>query len=127
MIKQLQCFNTSVFLNNKNIQAHQRLCNIYRNSAMYQEAEKSYIILAGNSINDDIKECRIQMNKYVINYRQVLNLDSSVQVDSDQFNRAYKKACSKWHPDRFINDPSIKKFAEFKFKQIQDARTALSK
>ncbi|CAL6032808.1 Chaperone_protein DnaJ [Hexamita inflata] len=73
----------------------------------------------------DILQCRDYIKKFVLDHRSILNIDFNVQPDSDQFNRAYKKACAKWHPDRFINDPQMKKFADQKFKQIQDARTVL--
>ncbi|CAL6006095.1 Chaperone_protein DnaJ [Hexamita inflata] len=123
--KQIQCYNLVIFVNNMHCKAHEQLSNIYLSKEMYQEAEKSLCVIANNIVNEKIILCRKYIKKYVLDHRSILNIDITVEPDSEQFNKAYKKACTKWHPDRFNNDPTKKKFAETKFKQIQEARSML--
>ena len=45
----------------------------------------------------------------------------------EDINKAYKKLCMKWHPDRWVNaSEEDKKNAEEKFKEVNEANSILS-
>lgn len=54
-------------------------------------------------------------------YYAIIGVDKGIDCDSDAYNKAYKKVCLKFHPDRHARDPVMKRFAEIKFRTIQEA------
>jgi len=59
------------------------------------------------------------------NYYEILGIDKN--ASEQDIKAAYRKLASKWHPDRFANEPDDKKKeAEEKFKEINEANAVLS-
>lgn len=54
-----------------------------------------------------------------------MEVDKNIDTTSDDYNRKYKRVCAKWHPDRYARDPVMKRFAQSKFRQIQEADDVL--
>jgi len=56
---------------------------------------------------------------------EILELDSEFSID--ELNHAYRDLVAVWHPDRFSNNPRLKRKAEEKLKTVNEAyRTVLS-
>ncbi len=55
----------------------------------------------------------------ILRYFKVLDLDTGASYD--KANQAYRDLVSVWHPDRFAKNPRLKKKAEEKLKEINEA------
>ena len=54
-------------------------------------------------------------------------LDLNPGASLEEIKAAYRDAVAVWHPDRFVNNPRLKRKAEAKLKDINDAyKTLLS-
>jgi hypothetical protein len=56
-------------------------------------------------------------------YLEILELQPGASID--ELNQAYKDMVNIWHPDRFTNNPRLKKRAEEKIKEVNQAYEAL--
>jgi len=57
---------------------------------------------------------------------EILDLNPGASVE--EIKAAYRDAVAVWHPDRFVNNPRLKRKAEAKLKDINDAyKTLLSR
>ena len=58
-------------------------------------------------------------------YYKILGVNKD--ATQEDINKAYKKLCMKWHPDRWVNSSEEdKKNAEEKFKEVNEANSILS-
>lgn len=53
-------------------------------------------------------------------------LDLEVEASIEDVKQAYRDCVSVWHPDRFANNPRLKKKAEKKLKEINEAHETLT-
>ena len=56
-------------------------------------------------------------------YFEILELAPDASMD--EFNQAYRDLVNIWHPDRFAHNPRLKKKAEEKLKEVNQAYEAL--
>lgn len=58
-------------------------------------------------------------------YYKILGIDRN--ANQEEINKAYKKLCMKWHPDRWVSaTEEERKNAEEKFKEVNEANSILS-
>lgn len=63
--------------------------------------------------------------EYKKDYYKILGVNKD--ATQEDINKAYKKLCMKWHPDRWVNaSEEDKKNAEEKFKEVNEANSILS-
>lgn len=59
------------------------------------------------------------------NYYEILGVNRD--ADENEIKKQYRKLCLKWHPDKHVGESEeLKKEAEEKFKEINEAYTILS-
>lgn len=123
----IKYLTTSVCLDPRYCKAHIRLANVYNDHKMLIECVHQCGIAlsldekAAAGCQSLVKNCQADATKYARrDYYKLLGVDKGISTDSEDYKKAYKKACMKFHPDR-NRDPIKKRFAENKFRLIQEA------
>jgi len=122
----LSRLSAATFLDQTYEKAHRRAGQIYFDKGMYMEAEREYafasVLTNDQGLANQVKECQRQLRPFMRkDYYAILEVDRNVNPDSDEYQRKYKKMCAKWHPDRYARDPVMRRFAQQKFRLIQEA------
>lgn len=124
--KALSRLSAATFLDQSYFKAHQRAGQIYYEKQMFAEAEREYAFAStlcpDQSLAGSVKDCQQQMRPFLRkDYYGILEIDKSIDPNSDEYQKKYKRICAKWHPDRYSRDPVMRRFAQIKFRLIQEA------
>ncbi|CAL6030518.1 Chaperone_protein DnaJ [Hexamita inflata] len=122
----LSRLSAATFLDQTYEKAHRRMAQIYYDAKMFLEAEREYAFAAvltnDQELGKIVKDCQKQLRPFLRkDYYGILEIDKSVDPASDDYNKKYRKICAKWHPDRYARDPVMRRFAQIKFRLIQEA------
>lgn len=123
---------SAVLLDRQYFKAHIRAAGIYLDAKMWGECmrESGMAVAIDEKGSQGCKEqmarCQQELKNYSRrDYYSILGVPKGVDVSSAEYKKAYKKACLKYHPDR-NRDPVKKRWAENKFRIVQEANEILS-
>ncbi|TNJ29749.1 Chaperone protein DnaJ [Giardia muris] len=129
--KALAYLRAAILIDPSYYKAHIRAANIYKEQGMLLECirECGYAISidenGSKGCQELAKQCQADAVKYSRpDYYAWLNVPRTIDPTSNEYSSAYRKACLKWHPDRH-RDPVKKRFAQIKFRQVQEADSIL--
>jgi COMPASS component SWD3 len=79
-------------------------------------------VLASHQRGYELFSINLQMSLLPHHYK-TLGLNPGASLED--IKQAYRVLAKEWHPDRFVNDPTLKQQAEERFKQISEAYEVL--